>query len=638
MAFFNFLASSRKQNAGHDPEKDAVISAIKEKSFSTFGSYRQNIENIVASKSVVNQVADEINARTPSFSTIIDNMDGMTPVSSDKPTRIKQYRTIASFPECDWCIEEIADDFLHEDETGEFVSLRLNEKKDSLTPERKEVIQNEFAKFIELFNLRENAFNLVKKFLIEGELAWENILNPDHPDLGIIGVKFLPSEYYELLVNKNTGQKIGLYFDAKKYATDVRQYVSMSYYGANKIFNNMLGTTFSTFKKDDCITMLWPQVTYIHSSDMSPDGLICFPMIDKCKQAYYQLVLLQDSAVILRVTHAPERLLFNIDTGRMSDKVADGYIRSFANELKQKKIIEGGKNGPKIANVYNPTTMLESWIFGKNNQNNGTTVESVGSSVTYDQIDDIKYFLKRLLKQFKVPFSRFESPDRSYEKNDQISYEEYDFSRQEIRLQRTFAEGFKKSFITHLKLRKIWPRYDLKETDFTIQFVKPVLYDLYQSQKLLETKISMYATLTDREEFSKILAMKNILKMTEEQIEENYDNLVKERSLLGSVNWYEEQMRMNGPKVVKPPVPIKNISGDDHETDLSDAIHSLPEPMKIGAEAEEEAKDEKEIRIETPDEFPEDWPEEENGESGSSLENDLEDQVYPEDGVRTGLI
>jgi len=40
-------------------------------------------------------------------------------------------------------------------------------------------------------------------------------------------------------------------------------------------------------------------------------------MIEKAKQAYYKLALLEDAAVILRVTRAPERLLFNVSTGRL---------------------------------------------------------------------------------------------------------------------------------------------------------------------------------------------------------------------------------------------------------------------------------------------------------------------------------
>ena len=55
-----------------------------------------------------------------------------------------------------------------------------------------------------------------------------------------------------------------------------------------------------------------------------------YSIIEGVKQAYYQLVLLQDAAVILRVTRAPQRLLFNIATGGMADKVAHEYVRRFA--------------------------------------------------------------------------------------------------------------------------------------------------------------------------------------------------------------------------------------------------------------------------------------------------------------------
>ena len=69
------------------------------------------------------------------------------------------------------------------------------------------------------------------------------------------------------------------------------------------------------------------------------------------------------------------------------------------------------------------------------------------------------------------------------EKNDAISYEEYAFSRMIMRFHRRFADGFKKSFITHLKLRGIWDKdgYDLLDSDVQIEFVKPVLYDLYET-------------------------------------------------------------------------------------------------------------------------------------------------------------
>lgn len=97
---------------------------------------------------------------------------------------------------------------------------------------------------------------------------------------------------------------------------------------------------------------------------------------------------MQDAAVILRVTRAPERLLFNINTGGMADKVARQKIQQFINDLKSKKIISSREMNQsserEITQVYNPVSMLETYFFGKTNANDGTTVESVGSTADYE--------------------------------------------------------------------------------------------------------------------------------------------------------------------------------------------------------------------------------------------------------------
>ena len=53
--------------------------------------------------------------------------------------------------------------------------------------------------------MQDTGYNMIKRFLIEGELAWENIINPKYPKLGIVGIRFLPAEYYETLVDVKTG-------------------------------------------------------------------------------------------------------------------------------------------------------------------------------------------------------------------------------------------------------------------------------------------------------------------------------------------------------------------------------------------------------------------------------------------------
>lgn len=166
--------------------------------------------------------------------------------------------------------------------------------------------------------MQDNGYNIVKRFLVEGELAWENIVNPKYPTLGITGVKFLPTEYYETLVDIKSSEPVGIVFDVEKFSADTRQQYTNSINSSAGIFNALSPTTYSfALNKETCIPMLWNQVTYINSGEYSYDYMTTYPILEKAKQQYHRLALIEDAAVILRVTHAPERLLFNISTGRL---------------------------------------------------------------------------------------------------------------------------------------------------------------------------------------------------------------------------------------------------------------------------------------------------------------------------------
>lgn len=247
--------------------------------------------------------------------------------------------------------------------------------------------------------------------------------------------------------------------------------------------------------------------------------------------------------------------------------MANEYIRSFVQDLKSKRVATG--RGSEVGNVYNPVSMLESYYFGRSNGNDGTTVESVGSSNTnFDQLADIEFFLRRLLKQFKVPFSRYKTPENTMEKNDNITYEEYSFSRMIIRYQRRMALGIKNAFITHLKLRDIWEKYDLQESDIVVKFTPPVLYDLYEQQKQLQIKIDMYTqAISDGDNLSRTTAMRKYLGYTESEIEDNYMNLIKEKELIAIGDFWKDKVTSEGPigKWADPPIGIKGITDKKDE-------------------------------------------------------------------------
>lgn len=581
MAFFGLIGNRNRTRARDekrviDREIDNITGAGQagpqtNPVFSTFDQVTRDIERIVGDRSTVVAGLQNLGNGTQTNAISFSSMEAI-PLITEKPLRLMNWRNASAYPEVNFCLNEIADDFFHTDENGNFITVTVNPEKDGMNKDREEIIEAEFKRYMSYFNLADDGYMLVKRFLVEGELAWENIIDPEKKDRGITAVKFLPADYYELLVDKTTNNKVGIYFDLQKLKAELTQLVSTNYLNAYKIFNTMYGSTIRNYNEQTCIPLPWAQVTYISSEETTPDGMIPLSKMEICKQSYYQLAMMQDAAAIMRITRAPERLLFNVSTAGMPDKKAQDYVRNFANSLKQKNVAAAtpmGQNNspqgkPNITSVYDPVAMFENYVFGKSNQNDGTTVETIASTANFEQIEDLDYFGRRLLKQWKVPYSRYKTPENTLEKNDSITYEEYSFSREIIRLQKRFASGFKRGFITHLKLRDLWDKYDLRESDIDVQFTPPVLYDLYQTQKLVEAKMTTYSLVADREELSKITAMKTLLGYTDADVEENYTNLLKEGMLTKKVEWAQNQADEKGFADKKLPVPL---DGDEPSED-----------------------------------------------------------------------
>ena len=524
----------------NDIEPPSQSTAIAQnKDFSTFATYRANIEKIIDNNAILslNNPAISRSAYFMSTADILED-ERYLPLVTDKVARLNQYRIISEFPECVWCIREICSDFLTIDNQGEYVKLKISQSKQKdLSEQQIEVLEEEFKRLMALFDFKNNVYDYLSTFLIEGELAFENIIHHDTPTLGIVAVKKIRNDFYDLLIDKETGNNCGIYFDLDKYATEMQYSLSPFYNQASQIFNTMYASGYrgiSLSTAQNIVPLLWPQVTYISSDHKSPDGRMCFSVIEDVKQAYYQLVLLQDAAVILRVTRAPQRLLFNIGTGGMNDRDGDEIIRRFAQSLKARKVAKPDfqqKNGSVIGNSYNPSTMLESWIFKKTTANDGTTVDTVASTSNYSEIDDLKYFLRRFIKQWGVPYSRYDQDKEpsAVRASTEISQEEFAFAKLMLRYQMLFAKPLKNTFITHLKLREIWQKYKLSDADIDVEFIPPYVYNRFISQQEITQKMETYGKFAERDEFSKIWAMKQHLGMTDADITLNNKLLIVDK-------------------------------------------------------------------------------------------------------------
>jgi hypothetical protein len=86
-----------------------------------------------------------------------------------------------------------------------------------------------------------------------------------------------------------------------------------------------------------------------------------FGYLEKVKQPYNQLKLIETSIVIYRIIRAPERLVFKIDTGNMPVDRAMKFVEQMKKSLQQ-KIFYDPQNG-NLSNQPNVLSILDNFFL-----------------------------------------------------------------------------------------------------------------------------------------------------------------------------------------------------------------------------------------------------------------------------------
>lgn len=474
------------------------------------------------------------------------------PVDTNKVQRIQSYDNIARYPELDWCIGEIANDFVHEDIDGDFIKLNLKDDDGKFADGADTVLQDEFKNLVSKYDIRTNGYNMMRKFIIEGELCFENVIDPNHPEYGIIGERYVPNVYYDFLRDARTGQICGLFLDPER-VKQLAQYGG--YGGAGNCYNGQSTTVFNAVRQypaysytysvsmKDKIVMPWEQVTYMNSGVLSEDGSVVFPAIERVVVPVRQLLLLHDAMVILRITRAPQRMVFNLDMTGLSAKEAKNEVRKFMEQRRQKVAIAGSG---ALTNVYNAETMLDAFYFWKTSEAQGAQVTTLDSNIHYNELNDIEYFLHRILKFLNIPWARWQESQANRQDRNSIMNEEYSFAQMIVRIQQLFAAAVKKTFITHLRLRGLFDKFDMTESDFDVVMNAPALYEMYQAQQRFDSGLDIMSKISSLEFLSKNLMLKKVFGWTDSDIKENEVNVRREALYKAQTEFMAQSMAQPG--------------------------------------------------------------------------------------------
>lgn len=438
-------------------------------------------------------------------------------LDQNKPGRLRDYRIMAAYSEVADALDEICDETINLDDTGDVAKLLFDNI--DLTVEERDELQKEFDTFIDYFDLKNRGWQYFRQLLVEGEVFFELIIHEEYVNEGVLGVINLPADIIDPVYN------------------NIQNMLVKGYIYKKPIFSPHNHTK---VEKEELIPMDENQVVYINSGIYNETKNFVIPFLENARRPYRQLSLVEDAIVIYRLVRAPERLVFNVDVGNMAPAKAEGYLRKLIQNYWSRKTFDLGQSD--VVKKFNPQSMLDAFWFAKRQGSEGTSVTQLPGGANLGELSDLMYFIKKLYRALKVPATRIDPDDRTVDTST-ILRDELKFAKFVIRQQQRFAVGLKRGFITHLKLKKLWDKYDLNETNLDVNFNVPTnFFELRESQRL-ELKAANFNNLASNEFISATYAQKKYLGWKDKDVLANREFLRKDAEF----QWELAQIQNAGP-------------------------------------------------------------------------------------------
>ncbi|QOI68350.1 portal vertex protein [Escherichia phage VEc74] len=461
-----------------------------------------------------NEAASPYNA---AFQTIFGSYEpGM------KTTRelIDTYRNLMNNYEVDNAVSEIVSDaIVYEDDT-EVVALNLDKSK--FSPKIKNMMLDEFSDVLNHLSFQRKGSDHFRRWYVDSRIFFHKIIDPKRPKEGIKELRRLDPRQVqyvrEIITETEAGTKIVkgykeyfIYDTAhESYACDGRMYEA--------------GTKIKIPKA---------AVVYAHSGLVDCCGKNIIGYLHRAVKPANQLKLLEDAVVIYRITRAPDRRVWYVDTGNMPARKAAEHMQHVMNTMKNRVVYDASTG--KIKNQQHNMSMTEDYWLQRRDGKAVTEVDTLPGADNTGNMEDIHWFRQALYMALRVPLSRIPQDQQGgvmFDSGTSITRDELTFAKFIRELQHKFEEVFLDPLKTNLLLKGIITEDEWNDeiNNIKIEFHRDSYFAELKEAEILERRINM---LTMAEPFigkyiSHRTAMKDILQMTDEEIEQEAKQIEEE--------------------------------------------------------------------------------------------------------------
>ena len=437
---------------------------------------------------------------------------------------ITRYREMSNHPECQMAIDEIINEAITHDDRGKVVDIVLDNLKQPESIKKK--IVEEFNTIQKMLNFNNLADDLFKLWYIDGRIFYHVIVNDKNPKEGIQELRYIDPRKIRKVreVKKDRDGKTG--------AMVVKSIAE--YY----VYNDR-GTTTQTFTANATqgLRIAPDSIINVNSGLMDAKNTFVISYVHKAIKPLNQLRMIEDAIVIYRISRAPERRIFYIDVGNLPRGKAEQYLRDIMIKYRNKLVYDA--NTGEIRDERKHMSMLEDFWLPRREGGKGTEITTLPAGQNLGEIEDVKYFQKKLLQALNVPYSRLEAQEGGLAglgRSQEVTRDELKFAKFVIRLRNKFSQLFDEALKIQLVLKGICTReeWDTFKEDIYYDFRKDNNFTELREAELLQNRLQMVGLVDPYigRYFSQNYVMNKVLMMTDEEIEKMQDQIQEEKDTL----------------------------------------------------------------------------------------------------------
>lgn len=448
------------------------------------------------------------------YGTYVD-LDG---TAKNEVELIGRYREMAMQPEIESAIDDICNEAIVQNDDGENIKIVLD--KLEVSPKIKKAIEGEFNTVLRLLNYNNMAPDIFRRFYIDGRLFYHILIDRENPTMGIKELRYIDPRKIRKVreVKKDKDARTGV-----EMVVVTNEYYIFNDKSVNGSQSNY-GPVGVRIAKDSIIN--------VNSGLMDSRRASVLSYLHKAIKPLNQLRMIEDATVIYRISRAPERRIFYIDVGNLPKMKAEQYLRDIMVKYKN-KVVYDAQTG-EVRDERKFLSMMEDFWLPRREGGKGTEIQTLPGGQNLGELEDVKYFEKKLYKALNVPISRMESSTSfTIGRATEITRDEVKFAKFVNKLRNRFTELFDNALRVQCVLKGICTEeeWNIFKESIYYDFIRDNNYAELKDAEILRERLSLLSQIdmyTGRY-YSMDWIRRNVLRMNDDEIKSIDDEIEKER-------------------------------------------------------------------------------------------------------------